>query len=69
MNFELVIGIFCIFFGILTLIGRIFKIEKMFNKLNKMKEFWGDRAGSIIHFIGYTVIPIIIGIVLIIKNI
>ena len=68
MQVEFYLGIFFLIFGIISLIGRIFKIKKMFWKLEPMKQFWGDRVGSIIHFIGYIVIPIVFGIFLIVQN-
>ena len=69
MKTELIIGIIMLAGGILTLIARIFKIEKMFWKLDKMKSFWGEKTGSIIHIIAYTILPIVIGTILILANI
>ncbi|MBN1898901.1 MAG: hypothetical protein JW827_09000 [Spirochaetes bacterium] len=68
MNLEMLLGIIFIFGGTLTLIGRIFKIEKLFWKLDKMKAFWGATLGSIIHFVFYGIIPLVAGIILIITN-
>ncbi len=33
------------------------------NKLEKMKELYGEKAGNTIHIIGYTVTPIVFGII------
>jgi hypothetical protein len=68
MNFEISLGVFFLVLGIISLIGRIFNIERLFWKLDKMKASWGDKRGAIIHFIGYTVAPIVVGILLILTN-
>jgi hypothetical protein len=54
--------------GIVSLIGRIFTIERLFWKLDKMKAFWGDKRGAIIHFVGYTIVPIVVGTILILTQ-
>jgi len=36
-------------------------------KLNVMKEYWGAEKGTQIHFIGYTVLPIFTGVVLLLS--
>lgn len=38
---------------------------EQFWKLDKMKQGYGERAGSAVHFIGYTVVPIGVGLVLV----
>ena len=68
MEFDFYIGVFFLVVGIVFLIGRIFKIEKMFGKLEKMKEFWGPTRGSIIHFIVYVILPIVVGIIFIVTS-
>jgi hypothetical protein len=41
---------------------------QQFWKIDPMKRAYGPRAGVIIHVIGYTIVPIIVGIVLIIRG-
>jgi hypothetical protein len=67
MSFEFFLGVFLLVLGIVSLIGRIFTIERLFWKLDKMKAFWGDKRGTIIHFVGYTIVPIVVGTILILT--
>jgi len=68
MSFEFLLGVFFLVLGIVSLIGRIFTIESLFWKLDKMKTFWGDKRGAIIHFVGYTIVPIVVGTILILTQ-
>jgi hypothetical protein len=45
------------------------KTPEKFRKLGPMKEFWGGRAGLAIHFIGYTVVPLVLGAGLIVHGV
>ena len=66
MNYTtLGFGLFALLFGICTLFLRVKNPEK-FEKLNTMKEKYGEKTGITIHTISYTVIPIIAGILFII---
>jgi hypothetical protein len=66
MNYTtLAIGLFALIFGVCSLFIRVKHPEK-FGKLNAMKEKYGNKIGTAIHTISYTVIPIIAGILLII---
>ena len=65
---TILLGIFCFLFGIYTFIVRIKSPEK-FGKLEQMKKRFGDKTGTILHIVFYTIIPIIIGIVLLISGI
>jgi UPF0716 family protein affecting phage T7 exclusion len=66
MNYTtLAIGLLALFFGICTLFLRV-KHPGAFRKLNAMKARYGEKAGTAIHTISYTVIPIIAGIIFII---
>ena len=48
-----------------TLVGRFVAPDsKMFSKLGPMKERFGDTAGTAIHVISYTVLPLLLGSVL-----
>ena len=66
--FKLFFGLFFIVLGLISLYGYITKNEKLFWKKNKMISFWGKELGTTIHFIGYVIIPIIVGAYLIIKE-
>ena len=59
---ELIIGILALLYGLYTIYLRVRKDSKAWSKLEKMKEFYGEKIGTIIHFISYTVVPIVIGI-------
>jgi hypothetical protein len=54
-------------YGLYTTWARVKKPEQ-FAKLDAMKKQWGEKAGTAIHVIAYTVVPILFGIVMIIKG-
>ena len=54
------LGVFSVGFGIYTLIVRM-KAPHKFGKLEAMKKFWGPRRGTIVHIVGYTVFPLVLG--------
>lgn len=56
------IGAAAIAYGLFTLVARAKKPE-MFAKLEPMKQRWGPRAGVAIHFVGYTLVPIVFGVI------
>ena len=41
---------------------RVRKDSKAWGKLEKMKEVYGEKAGTVIHIISYTIVPIAVGI-------
>jgi len=62
---NFIVGVLAAIFGLVTLIIRLTKYKyKAFSKLSVMEEKYGRVAGNIIHIIGYTIVPIIFGIVL-----
>jgi len=62
MDTNLIIGLFALLFGLVTLIGRFVAPDSaMFSKLGPMKERFGDRAGTAIHVVAYTVMPLVLG--------
>ncbi|MBR4135108.1 MAG: hypothetical protein IKU03_01665 [Bacteroidales bacterium] len=63
--FSLLFGIFAIGFGLFSLFYRKSHPEK-FGKLQKMQERFGEKTGYIIHWIYYTLIPILLGLFIII---
>jgi hypothetical protein len=67
MNLNLWLGIAAVAYGLYTLYLRSRSPDK-FGKLEAMKQQWGDRAGTIAHVIGYTVLPIIFGLGLIASS-
>lgn len=64
--FKLILGIFAIAYGVYTLIQRKRKPES-FKKLEPMKEAYGKKLGYAIHVIGYSAVPIILGILLVLP--
>ena len=43
------------------------KHPEKFRKLEPMKKLWGERGGPIVHVVGYTIMPIVLGVVLIVA--
>lgn len=66
MELNTIIGFFAVAFGLYTLIARQI-VPHQFAKLGPMKEKFGDRGGLAVHFLGYTLMPLIIGGVLLYK--
>ena len=64
MNFNLLLGVAAILYGLYTAYVRATTPEK-FEKLDAMKEHWGERGGMAVHIVGYTVVPIVVGVILV----
>ena len=64
MDLNLLLGIAALGYGVYTAYVRATSPEK-FGKLAAMKEQWGEGPGMIVHVVAYTVVPLILGIVLI----
>lgn len=60
---SLILSIFFLVLGLFTIYLRVFKNNKWLGKIERMKEAYGKTAGTILHIISYTVIPIALGIV------
>ena len=60
---ELIIGILALLYGLYTIYLRVRKDSNALGKLEKMKEVYGEKAGTVIHIISYTIVPIAVGIV------
>lgn len=60
-------GVLAIGFGLFTAVVREKKPEA-FRKLGPMKEKFGEKAGWLTHFVGYTLIPVGLGILWILKG-
>lgn len=54
------IGVASVGYGIYTAWVRG-KAPGKFRKLEPMKKFWGERGGLAVHFVGYTVVPVVLG--------
>lgn len=65
---SIIIGIAAIGFGIYTFLLRRKSPEKLV-KLGAMKKFYGDKKGALIHIIAYTIAPIVVGIIIMVKGI
>ena len=63
MELNPMIGFFAVVFGLYTLVARQIAPHQ-FAKLEPMKEKFGDKGGFVVHFLGYTLMPLIVGIVL-----
>ncbi len=60
---ELIIGILALLYGLYTIYLRVRKDSKAWGKLEKMKEVYGEKTGTVIHITSYTIVPIAVGIV------
>lgn len=66
MNFNLLLGVAALGFGLYTLYVRSTTPEKL-GKLDAMKKQWGNRNGTIVHVVAYTVAPVLVGVILIVS--
>lgn len=60
MNNNVLIGGFMVAFGLYTLIAR-FIAPHHFSKLDTMKKHWGETKGTLVHFVAYTLAPLVAG--------
>jgi hypothetical protein len=58
------VGGLVILFGIVTVVMR-FKNPDSFKKLGAMKAKFGNSVGTLIHVVAYTIVPMIVGIVIV----
>jgi len=63
--FSLLIGLFAVVFGCFTLLARRGKNRDMLKKLAAMRERYGDKTGSLIHILFYSILPIAFGLLII----
>ena len=61
------VGALVIGFGAYTGWARFAKPEQ-FAKLEAMSKQWGDKAGLAVHFLAYTALPVVFGILLVIQG-
>jgi hypothetical protein len=64
---TVVLGVAAVAYGGYTAWARQAKPEQ-FQKLDAMKEQWGDTGGYAVHVIGYTVVPILVGVGLVVSG-
>jgi hypothetical protein len=64
---TVLVGVVAIGYGFYTAWARRAKPQQ-FNKLEPMKKFWGERGGQLVHIVGYTIVPILIGIILVVSG-
>ena len=62
--FTVLLGFALVCYGLYTAWARRAKPEQ-FRKLDAMKRFWGEKNGQLVHIVGYTVVPILSGSVVI----
>ncbi len=66
--FNLIFGIIVLVLGLSTIYIRVVgKEDKWLGKIVYFKRVWGEKFGTILHILAYTVAPIITGIMLIIS--
>jgi len=63
--FSLLIGVFTVVFGCFTLFARRGKNRDMLKKLTAMRERYGNKTGSLIHTLFYSILPIACGLLII----
>ena len=66
--YSLVVGIAACAYAAFVLVMRLTGRDDKFRKLGPMREFWGPRVGSAIHYVGYVVVPFVFGIFLIVAG-
>ena len=65
---TLCFGLAMIAYGATTIVLRVVR-PRLFWKLEPMKKFWGPRLGLWIHVVGYSLLPIVAGLLFTIRGI
>ena len=63
MDFDIILGVFALAFGLYTLFVRMYAPNRLW-KLEPMKKQWGEKVGVTIHVLAYTVLPLVLGAIL-----
>ena len=63
MDFDIILGGMGVAFGLYTLFARIFAPSHLW-KLEPMKKQWGEKVGLAVHVLAYTVLPLVLGAIL-----
>jgi len=61
MSIDIILGVFFLGTGLVTLGARVFGWEKVLSKREPMKELWGAQTGDIVHLVCYTLLPFAAG--------
>jgi hypothetical protein len=61
------IGLAVLLYGLVTGYFR-FANPSVFKKLPPMKKFWGERAGTIVHVVAYTLLPLVAGCIYVVNG-
>jgi hypothetical protein len=64
---ELWLGLLALGYGVFTVYLRYSRPESL-GKLEAMKERWGDETGSLVHWVAYSAVPILVGLALIVAG-
>jgi hypothetical protein len=67
MNMNILLGIAAIAYGLYTIYVRFTDPSKL-GKLDAMKKQWGEAAGTAIHWVSYTLAPIVVGVILLVAG-
>ena len=68
MNSDVILGTVLLIYGLGTLMLRFIKPEAFWRKLGPMKEKFGDKAGTAIHWVAYTIVPLVAGAVMLLRG-
>jgi len=69
METDLVLGGLALLFGLFTLVARfVAPNSRIFSKLQPMKEQWGATTGTLLHWTGYTLLPLAFGVVMLAQS-
>jgi hypothetical protein len=66
MIIQLCLGVAGILYGLYTAYLRVTAPHKL-DKLDAMKQQWGDQTGTVVHVLFYTAVPIAVGAVFVIQ--
>jgi len=64
---NLIIGVFALGFGLFTIYMRLTNKLTTSEKLIQMKARFGEKTGNIIHLVAYTILPLVVGIVILLS--
>ena len=68
VNWNLIVGCFALGSGMASLMIRLLKKEnKLFFKYNAMIATWGKVRGMALHIVAYTIIPLLVGLLLLFR--
>ena len=67
MDFNIILGVVALAFGLYTLFARTYAPNQLW-KLEPMKKQWGEKVGLTIHVLAYTVLPLVVGAILLVSG-